>query len=140
MRENRKKNHVPNASNETASAIPPSLLATLTIALHTRPRRVLPLALFTPSLFFATWLNLAGMPTAAAGVSSAWSGLYALLALRRDPAASGLKGARFGMRGMVRGAAIGLGVVNCVAGGIRYATGDFEKDEEERLERNRWGS
>lgn len=102
----------------------------------------MPLALFTPPLFFATWLNLAGMPTAAAGISSAWSGLYALLAMRRDPRAqAGFRGAsRFGMRGMVRGAAVGLGVLNCVAGGLRYATGDFEKDEEERVARNRWGS
>jgi hypothetical protein len=30
--------------------------------------------------------------------------------------------------------------VNCVAGGWRYATGDFDKDEEERVKRNRWGS
>jgi len=120
-----------------SSAIPPSLLATLTIALHSRPRQLLPLLLFTPPLFFATWLNLAGLPTAAAGMTSAWSGLYALMALRRRNV-TGLR--RFGMRGMVRGAAVGLGVVNCVAGGWRYATGDFDKDEEERVKRNRWGS
>lgn len=80
------------------------------------------------------------MPTAAAGISSAWSGLYALLAMRRNPAASGLRGSRFGLRGAVRGGAVALGVLNCVAGGLRYATGDYEKDEEERVARNRWGS
>ena len=131
------------ANTFTASAIPPSLLATLTIALHSRPRQLLPLVLFTPPLFFATWLNLAGLPTAAAGLTSAWSGLYALMALRRRGGGSAVNATglrRFGMRGMVRGAAVGLGVVNCVAGGWRYATGDFEKDEEERVKRNRWGS
>jgi hypothetical protein len=98
---------------------------------------MLPLVLFTPPLFFATWLNLAGMPTAAAGVSSAWSGLYALLALRRRPATLA---SRFSTRGVVRGAAVGLGIVNSVAGGWVYYTGDWDRDEAERVARNRWGT
>lgn len=131
-----KTNHL--LTEKPASAIPPSLLATLTIALHSHPRQLLPLVLFTPPLFLATWLNLAGLPTAAAGITSAWSGLYAVMALRRK-GPGGVMG-KFGMRGVVRGGAIGLGVVNCTAGGWRYVNGDFDKDEEERVNRNRWGS
>lgn len=83
----------------------------------------------------ATYLNLAGHPTAAAGLSSAWSGLYAVMALRRR---QGL-GSKFSYRGVVRGTAIGLGGVNAVAGGWRYFGGSFEEDERERKEKNRWG-
>lgn len=38
---------------------------------------------FTPPLLFASYTNLAGYPTSGAGIAAAWSGLYALLALRR---------------------------------------------------------
>ncbi|KFH48532.1 hypothetical protein ACRE_006190 [Hapsidospora chrysogenum ATCC 11550] len=118
-----------------SSAIPPSLLATLVIALHSRPRQPLPLLLFTPPLFLSTYLSLAGFPTAAGGISAAWSGLYSLLALRRR---QGL-GAKMSVRGAVRGVAVGVGIVNCVAGGLVYARGDFGRDEEERRRANRWG-
>ncbi|KAL6855475.1 hypothetical protein ACO1O0_006624 [Amphichorda felina] len=119
-----------------SSAIPPSLLGTLVIALHSRPRQPLALLLFTPPLFLSTYLNLAGFPTSAGGLSAAWGGLYALMALRRR---QGL-GAKMSARGIVRGAAVGLGAVNCVAGGWVYFTGDWKKDEEERVRRNRWGA
>ena len=119
-----------------ASAIPPSLLGTLVIALHSRPRQPLVLLLFTPPLFLSTYLNLAGFPTAAGGLSAAWSGLYALMALRRR---QGFK-AKMSARGVVRGAAVGLGAVNSVAGGWVYFTGDWKRDEEERVRRNRWGA
>jgi hypothetical protein len=39
---------------------------------------------------------------------------------------------------MVRGAAIGLGASNAVAGGWVYMKGDFKKDDEERAARRRW--
>ncbi|KAH7198245.1 uncharacterized protein B0J16DRAFT_378679 [Fusarium flagelliforme] len=116
------------------ASLPPSLLATLITALHARPPS-LPLFLFTPPLLFSSYLNLSGYPTGSAGLTAAWSGLYALLALRRRQPFRG----RFSIRGVVRGTAIGLGAANCVAGGWVYANGDFDKDTEARVERNRWG-
>ncbi|KAJ4012718.1 hypothetical protein NW752_005986 [Fusarium irregulare] len=116
------------------ASLPPSLLATLITALHARPPS-LPLFLFTPPLLFSSYLNLSGYPTGSAGLTAAWSGLYALLALRRRQPFRG----RFSVRGVVRGTAIGLGAANCVAGGWVYANGDFDKDAEARVERNRWG-
>ncbi|KAM5343148.1 hypothetical protein ACJ41O_014114 [Fusarium nematophilum] len=117
-----------------SASLPPSLLATLITALHARPPS-LPLFIFTPPLLFSSYLNLSGYPTGSAGLTAAWSGLYALLALRRRQPLRG----RFSIRGVVRGTAIGLGTANCVAGGWVYFNGDFDKDARERLERNRWG-
>ncbi|EFY95921.1 uncharacterized protein G6M90_00g031780 [Metarhizium brunneum] len=117
-----------------SSSLPPALLATLVTALHARPLQKLPLFLFTPPLLFSSYLNLSGYPTGSAGLTAAWSGLYALLALRRrQPLRS-----KFSARGLVRGTAIGLGAANAVAGGWVYFGGDFAKDEEERTRRNRW--
>ncbi|KAM0263792.1 hypothetical protein ACHAQJ_001110 [Trichoderma viride] len=118
-----------------SSSLPPSLLATLITALHARPLQPLPLTLFTPALLFSSYLNLSGYPTASAGLAAAWSGLYALLALRRR---QGLR-AKFSIRGVVRGGAIGLGAANCVAGGWVYLHGSKERDRQAREERNRWG-
>ncbi|CEJ81782.1 hypothetical protein VHEMI01893 [[Torrubiella] hemipterigena] len=118
------------------SSMPPALLATLITALHARPVQMLPLAVFTPPLLFASYLNLSGFETGSAGLTAAWSGLYALLALRRR---QGLR-AKFSARGVVRASAIGLGAANAAAGGWVYMNGDFEKDEEARKARNRWGS
>lgn len=111
------------------------MLATLVTALHAKPLQALPLALFTPPLLFASYLNLSGYETGSAGVTAAWSGLYALLALRRPQAIR----AKFSTRGLVRGAAIGLGAANCASGAWVYMNGDFKKDEEARKQRNRWG-
>ncbi|KAL7810774.1 hypothetical protein V8C44DRAFT_332036 [Trichoderma aethiopicum] len=118
-----------------SSSLPPSLLATLITALHARPLQALPLTLFTPTLLFSSYLNLSGYPTASAGLTAAWSGLYALLALRRRTSLR----AKFSIRGVVRGAAVGLGAANCVAGGWVYLHGSKDRDREERLKRNRWG-
>ncbi|KAL6877769.1 hypothetical protein HDV57DRAFT_500501 [Trichoderma longibrachiatum] len=118
-----------------SSSLPPSLLATLITALHARPLQALPLTLFTPTLLFSSYLNLSGYPTASAGLTAAWSGLYALLALRRRTPLR----AKFSIRGVVRGAAVGLGAANCVAGGWVYLHGSKDRDREERLKRNRWG-
>ncbi|KJZ72699.1 hypothetical protein HIM_07891 [Hirsutella minnesotensis 3608] len=118
------------------SSMPPALLATLVTALHARPVQLLPLTLFVPPLLFSSYLNLAGYPTGSAGVAAAWSGLYALLALRRRQPFRG----KFSARGLVRGGAIGLGVANCAAGSLVYLRGDFEKDARERARRNRWGN
>ncbi|KAL2160163.1 hypothetical protein VTH06DRAFT_1818 [Thermothelomyces fergusii] len=117
------------------SAIPPMTLTTLIIALHARPPQPLPLA-FPPLLVFSSYLTLAGFQTDGAGMTAAWSGVYALLAARRRP---GSLRSRLSLRGAVRGAAMGLAVANAVAGLYTYATGDREKEERERRELNRWG-
>ncbi|KAJ4857767.1 hypothetical protein N5P37_010579 [Trichoderma harzianum] len=118
-----------------SSSLPPSLLATLITALHARPLQPLPLTLFTPTLLFSSYLNLSGYPTASAGLTAAWSGLYALLALRRRQTLR----AKFSIRGVVRGTAVGLGAANCVAGGWVYLHGSKDRDRDERESRNRWG-
>ncbi|KAK4061386.1 hypothetical protein Trihar35433_9713 [Trichoderma harzianum] len=118
-----------------SSSLPPSLLATLITALHARPLQPLPLTLFTPTLLFSSYLNLSGYPTASAGLTAAWSGLYALLALRRRQTFR----AKFSIRGVVRGTAVGLGAANCVAGGWVYLHGSKDRDRDERESRNRWG-
>ena len=91
---------------------------------------------FVPLLLFSSYLNVAGFKIDSAGMTAAWSGLYVLLAARRRPATLRNK---ISARGVVRGAAMGLGVANAVAGGWTYGTGDRKKEEEERRERNRWG-
>jgi hypothetical protein len=103
-------------------------------ALHARPLQPLPLFLFAPPLLFSSYLNLSGFTTGSAGLTAAWSGLYALLALRRRQPFR----ARFSARGLVRGSAIGLGFANSVAAGWVYANGDFQLDDEARKERRRW--
>ncbi|KAH8907281.1 hypothetical protein BR93DRAFT_928152 [Coniochaeta sp. PMI_546] len=117
------------------SAFPPMTLATLITALHFRPLQKLPM-LFAPLLLFSSYLNVAGFKIDSAGMTAAWSGLYVLLAARRRPATLRNK---ISARGVVRGAAMGLGTVNAVAGGLAYATGNRAAEEEERRERNRWG-
>ncbi|TQS33026.1 hypothetical protein Golomagni_06644, partial [Golovinomyces magnicellulatus] len=117
------------------SSMPPALMATLVTALHAKPMQPLPLFLFTPPLLFSSYLNLSGYETGSAGVTAAWSGLYSLLALRRQQAFR----SKFTTRGAVRGFAIGLGAVNCASAAWVYLNGDFKADEEKRLDRNRWG-
>ena len=92
--------------------------------------------IFPPLLFFSSYLNVAGFTIDSAGMTAAWSGLYVLLASRRKPVSLRKK---FSARGAVRGLAMGLGTVNCVAGGYVYATGNREDEQVARRERNRWG-
>jgi len=111
-------------------------LATLITALHFRPFQTLPM-LFTPVLLFSSYLNVAGYVIDSAGLTAAWSGMYVLLALRRrQPSLR----QRFTARGAVRAAAMGLGTVNCVAGGVTYLNGNRAKEAAERQARNRWGN
>jgi hypothetical protein len=64
-------------------SVPPTLLATLITAQHARPFQPMPM-LFPPLLLFSSYLNLSGYQSDAAGITAAWSGLYALLAIRRS--------------------------------------------------------
>ncbi|KAF2662299.1 hypothetical protein K491DRAFT_739577 [Lophiostoma macrostomum CBS 122681] len=107
------------------NSVPPTLLATLIFAQHARPFQPLPM-LFPPVLLFSSYLNLSDYKTDAAGITAAWSGLYALLALRRK---QGLKN-KLTARGVVRGASLGLCAVNVAGCGLAYTFGKREKKED----------
>ncbi|KAI1214418.1 uncharacterized protein F4807DRAFT_127628 [Annulohypoxylon truncatum] len=116
------------------SSLAPTGLATLLTALHFRPFQVRPM-LFVPALLFCSYSNLQGFKIDSAGMTAAASGTYALIAMRRRPTTFM---SRFSARGIVRGAAVGLGFANAVAGGWVYANGDREKEKEERKNNPRW--
>lgn len=113
--------------------MPPAIHAILIAALHGKPLQPLPM-FFAPALLFSSYVSLAGFPTDSAGMTCAWSGLYALLALRRKQKLV----SKFSPRGIVRAGAISLGIGNSVAGGYAYATGNRKRDEAERKARARW--
>ncbi|KAI0102455.1 hypothetical protein GGR51DRAFT_527436 [Nemania sp. FL0031] len=118
------------------SSLAPTGLATLITPLHLRPAQPLPL-LFVPVLLFSSYANLQGFKIDSAGVTMAASGTYALLALRRKNT-GGFRSKFLSVRGAVRGSAIGLGVMNAVAAGWVYATGDREKEKQYRQDNPRW--
>ncbi|KAK5127511.1 hypothetical protein LTR85_006850 [Meristemomyces frigidus] len=105
-----------------SNPLPPTLTATLIAAQHIRPIQPLPLA-FSPILLFSSYLNINGYKKDSAGLTSAWSAAYLVLARRRKQAF----GSKFGVRGLVRGATLGLCAVNTVAGGLGYAFGKREE-------------
>ncbi|MCJ1368137.1 hypothetical protein MMC16_007278 [Acarospora aff. strigata] len=106
------------------SPLPPTILATLITAQHMRPPQLLPL-LFPPVLLFSTYLNLSTYKVDSAGINAAWSALYLILARRRkQPFAK-----RWGTRGIIRGATMGLCVANLLGCGFTYATGRRSKEE-----------
>lgn len=107
--------------------VPPALLATLVFAQHARPFQPLPM-LFPPLLLFSTYLNLQGYKIDSAGTTAAFSGAYILLAGRRRLGFLN----KFGARGIVRGATMGLALVNVVGGGLAYTFGSRTKEDEER--------
>ncbi|KAH8685538.1 hypothetical protein BGZ60DRAFT_522830 [Tricladium varicosporioides] len=114
------------------SPLPPMLLATFVTALHARPFQPLPM-LFPPVFLFSTYLNLSEFKTDSAGITAAWSGLYLLLANRRRVSGNGMRarlGSRFNVRGMTRGAAMGLAGINLIGCGAAYGFGKREKREE----------
>jgi hypothetical protein len=99
--------------------------------------------LFPPVLLFSSYLNLSGYKSDAAGITAAWSGLYALLAMRRSQVTlhvltlcgairtkheQGLKN-KFTVRGVVRGGSLALCAVNVVGCGLAYTFGKREKEE-----------
>ncbi|RMZ89408.1 hypothetical protein DV736_g3363, partial [Chaetothyriales sp. CBS 134916] len=109
------------------SSLPPTLLATLIFAQHARPFQFVPM-LFPPLLLFSTYLNLNGYKIDSAGTTAALSGSYLVLAGRRK---QGIW-SRFGTRGVIRGATMGLALANVIGGGLAYTFGRRAKEEEER--------
>jgi hypothetical protein len=97
--------------------------------------------LFPPILLFSSYLNLSNYKTDSAGITAAWSGLYALLAIRRsqvswDRSMNGLKlievqgiKNKFTVRGAVRGASLALCAVNIAGCALAYTFGKREKEE-----------
>ncbi|EUC28048.1 hypothetical protein COCVIDRAFT_24932 [Bipolaris victoriae FI3] len=108
------------------NSVPPTLLATLITAQHARPFQVFPM-MFPPVLLFSSYLNLSNYKTDSAGITAAWSGLYALLAMRRS---QGIRN-KFTVRGVVRGASLALCAVNVVGCGLAYTFGKREKEDKE---------
>lgn len=125
------------------NSVPPTLLATLITAQHARPFQPLPM-LFPPLLLFSSYLNLSNYKTDAAGITAAWSGLYALLAMRRRQVRlfafwfpvvlthhlQGIKN-KFTARGVVRGASLALCAVNIAGCGLAYTFGKREQEEKQ---------
>ena len=109
------------------SSVPPSLLATLIFAQHARPLQVVPM-LFPPLLLFSTYLNLQGYKIDSAGTTAALSGSYLVLAGRRKLGFMN----KFGARGIVRGATMGLCLANIVGGGLAYTFGSRSKEDDKK--------
>ncbi len=109
----------------TGSAMPSMGLATLVSALHARPFQPLPMTV-PAVLLLSTYLNLSNYPVESAGLTAAWSGLYLIMAARRK---STKFISRFGARGLVRGATMGVAAINVVACGATYALGRETEDE-----------
>ena len=85
--------------------------------------------IFPPILLFSSYLNVGGFKVDSAGITSAWSGIYLLLAMRRK--AGGLR-QRFNTRGVVRGATLGLCLFNVATGAVAYGLGKRREDGEKR--------
>ncbi|ETI22489.1 hypothetical protein G647_06564 [Cladophialophora carrionii CBS 160.54] len=111
----------------TENPVPPALLATLVFAQHARPFQPLPM-LFPPLLLFSTYLNLQGFKIDSAGTTAALSGAYLVLAGRRRMGFVN----KFGARGVIRGATMGLCLVNLVGGGLAYGFGSRTKEDDKR--------
>ena len=120
-----KQDHALTFSPE--NPLPPTILATLIAAQHLRPFQTLPM-LFPPILLFASYLNVQGFQRDSAGIAGAWSAAYLVLARRRKQVIR----QKFGVRGALRGATMGLCLVNAVAGGWTYFTSKKREVEEER--------
>lgn len=107
--------------------VPPALLATFVFAQHARPLQTVPM-IFPPLLLFSTYLNLQGYKIDSAGTTAALSGAYLVLAGRRRMGFMN----KFGARGLLRGATMGLCLANLVGGGLAYTFGSRSKEDETR--------
>lgn len=77
-------------------------------------------------LLFSTYLNLQGYKVDSAGTTAAISGAYLVLAGRRKLGFMN----KFGARGLIRGATMGLCLANLVGGGLAYGFGSRSKDDD----------
>jgi len=109
------------------SSVPPAALATFVFAQHARPFQGLPM-IFPPLLLFSTYLNLQGFKIDSAGTTAALSGAYLVIVGRRRQGVWN----KFGTRGIIRGATMGLALANVVGGGLAYAFGSRRKEDEEK--------
>lgn len=82
--------------------------------------------IFPPLLLFSTYLNLQGYKIDSAGTTAALSGSYLVLASRRRLGFMN----KFGARGLIRGATMGLALANVVGGGLAYTFGSRSKEDE----------
>jgi len=80
-------------------------------------------------LLFSTYLNLQGFKIDSAGTTAALSGAYLILAGRRRIGFVN----KFGARGVIRGASMGLCLVNLIGGGLAYGFGSRKKEDEGKL-------
>ena len=109
----------------TENSIPAAATAALIFAQHARPFQPLPM-LFPPILMFSSYLNVQGYKKDSAGLTAAWSAAYLVLARRRKQTF----GSKWGTRGLVRGATLGVCLVNIVSGGLVYAFTKREGEDE----------
>ncbi len=79
--------------------------------------------LFPPVLVFSSYLNVQGFKKDSAGLMSAWSMAYFVLARRRQHKL----GQKLTARGVTRGATMALCAVNAVAGGWAYWRGNRDE-------------
>jgi len=84
--------------------------------------------LFPPLLLFSTYLNLQGFKIDSAGTTAALSGTYLMLAGRRRLGFVN----KFGARGIIRGATMGLALANVIGGGLAYTFGSRTKEDSKR--------
>ncbi|KAJ9646236.1 hypothetical protein H2204_000899 [Knufia peltigerae] len=122
-----KQSFLQTAKKWGENPVPPALLATLIFAQHARPFQPLPM-LFPPMLLFSTYLNLQGYKIDSAGTTAALSGSYLVLASRRRV---GLFN-KFGTRGIIRGATMGLCLANLIGGGLAYGFGSRSKEDDKK--------
>jgi len=123
-----KESFLQTAKKWGENPVPPALLATLVFAQHARPFQPLPM-IFPPLLLFSTYLNLQGFKIDSAGTTAALSGAYLILAGRRRIGFVN----KFGARGVIRGASMGLCLVNLIGGGLAYGFGSRKKEDEGKL-------
>lgn len=121
-----------SVTNSTSSEnpLPPITLGTIIAAQHARPFALRPM-LFPPVFLFSSYLNVFGFKIDAAGLSSAWAGLYMILAARRKQPFM----RKFGVRGVFRGATIGLCLAQVIGGGVYWAFGNRDQEKIVRLEK-----
>ncbi|KEF56036.1 uncharacterized protein A1O9_07617 [Exophiala aquamarina CBS 119918] len=127
QQEKAKESFIVTAKKWGENPVPPALLATVIFAQHARPFQAVPM-IFPPLLLFSTYLNLQGYKIDSAGTTAALSGTYLVLAGRRRLGFVN----KFGARGIIRGATVGLCLVNLVGGGLAYGFGSRSKEDPDK--------